>query len=243
MAETNSEAASPPPVRYDQDTCIVRLQDQLRTRSIFQLCDEIDLAINYYRYKKIRIEIDSPGGDISSLDYYVSKLQSWKSKGITVSTHALTYASSASAYIFILGDIGERYAYASSRIVLHFGRTSKNNSGLTVEELERHSSRLRELDVRYLEYVVNAIMGKILSNKIGKYPHYLSDHDQDVRDELNHIGIMETELSSKTIIKNVEKIRERIAILHEYGESISASAAEALLVVDVVERPREKFEY
>lgn len=243
MAENNSENTSPPPVRYDQDTCIVRLQDQLRTRSIFQLCDEIDLAINYYRYKKVKIEIDSPGGDISSLDYYVSKLQSWKSKGIIISTHALTYASSASAYIFILGDVGERYAYASSRIVLHFGRTSKHNNGLTVEELERHSSRLRELDFRYLEYVVNAIMGKIVSNKISNYPNYLSDHDQDIRDELNHIGILETELSAKTITKNVEKIRERIIRLHEYGEAITASAAEALMIVDVVERPRERFEY
>ena len=102
--------------KYETHRAVVRLAGELSNGSIFALCDEIDLALDYYKYPLVEIQIDSPGGPVDSLDYYLTRLKSWRADGLRVSTLAMTRAAGAAAVILALGDRGLRRAYPSARL-------------------------------------------------------------------------------------------------------------------------------
>lgn len=102
--------------KYEPHRAVVRLAGEVNNDSIFALCDEIDLALDYYKYPLVEIQIDSPGGPVDSLDYYLTRLKSWRADGLRVSTLAMTRAASAAAVILALGDGGLRRAYPSARL-------------------------------------------------------------------------------------------------------------------------------
>ena len=60
--------------KYETHRAVVRLSGELNNDSIFALCDEIDLALDYYKYPAVEIQIDSPGGHVDSLDYYLTQI-------------------------------------------------------------------------------------------------------------------------------------------------------------------------
>ncbi|MBS1681667.1 MAG: ATP-dependent Clp protease proteolytic subunit [Bacteroidetes bacterium] len=153
-----------PEVKYEKACAVIRLIGEVNNQSIFALCDEIDLAIEYYNYKKIDIQIDSPGGAITSLDYYLSKLHKWQQRyGVIIGTLGLTKIASSAAMILSLGTIGYRRAYQSSQLVYHNSRIITSKAEVwTKERLDYTNKSLAETDGR----LITRLVKHIHSNKV-----------------------------------------------------------------------------
>lgn len=104
---------------YDAHRATFRLTGEINAASIFALCDEIDLAIRYYCFRNILIQLDSPGGEIKSLYYYLTKLREWKQKKASISTQGMTSVCSAAAIILSMGDISRRSIYPITYLLYH----------------------------------------------------------------------------------------------------------------------------
>lgn len=123
-------------VIYRPDHAVVRFSGDVNANRIFSLCDEIDTAINYYFYDRVRIEIDSPGGEAKALNYFINQLASWRKRGVVIETMALTSCCSAGAYMLSFGDVGHRWALPDSMLLYHNVRVSGGNAALTVSRLD-----------------------------------------------------------------------------------------------------------
>lgn len=139
-------------VKYDHDRAIVRLVDPIQNETMFWVCDEVDLALEYYCYRHIELHIDSPGGSVAALEYYLSRLSYWRTiDGFVLETLALTAAASAAAMILALGTIGYRRAYRSAQLLFHDARIRPHQDETwTHEELEHHRRALMEADERMI---------------------------------------------------------------------------------------------
>ena len=108
---------------YEAQHASILLSGQVNESTMLRLCAEIDLAIGYYKYSDIQLLIDSPGGELRYLEYYLARLDEWRRRPrFRISTVALTEASSAAAIILTMGDVGHRSAYPSARILVHDAR-------------------------------------------------------------------------------------------------------------------------
>lgn len=158
-------------VRYDRDKLHVRLHGSIDNNSIFALCDEINLAVDYYHYQNIQIEIDSHGGAVSSLEYYLGQLKRWREEyRVRIGTLVMTTAASAAAVILSMGDIGHRRAYRSSRLLYHDARFISNNEMWTKYRLEEAYKQLRETDNRLLSSLVSHIHDQLIAPRAAQDP-------------------------------------------------------------------------
>lgn len=138
-------------VFYEQQRAIVRFCGPVDKIQIFCLCNEIESFINHYYYNHVVLEIDSNGGELQSLLYYIHKLKGWRKAGVMIETVALTQCASAAALMLSLGDIGHRYAMPRSNILYHNARVyASNQVPLTSGSLEKLRSSLSRADAEML---------------------------------------------------------------------------------------------
>jgi ATP-dependent protease ClpP protease subunit len=126
------------------------------------LCDEINLAIDYYQYQRFILQIDSVGGSATALEYYLQQLVRWRQRNVCIGTQALTRAYSAAAIMLSLGDIGHRWAYSTSRLLYHNPRVVTEGSAIDAHRL---IDMYRELTL-VNDHMVNQLASHIYENKI-----------------------------------------------------------------------------
>ena len=172
-----------------------RLKDDVSLDSVFELCDKIENMIEYLQYRKIRIEVDSRGGSLQAFDYFYTKLEQWRLKGVSVETLGLTKAMSAGALILSIGDVGKRKAYSSTTLLYHNGRIPMGEGTMLTREGARDLQRvLGSSDKRYINMLVQHIVDNSLISeryrqlasiyKSRKYPSKLSSNDIDSLDRV-----------------------------------------------------------
>ena len=216
--------------KYEKACAIVRLIGEVNNRSIFALCDEVDLAIEYYNYSKIDIHIDSLGGSISSLDYFISKLDKWQNKyGVTIGTLGLTNVASAAAMILSLGTIGYRRAYMSAQLTYHNSRILTNGQEIwTKERLDITSDRLTKTDDRLITRLVNHIFLNKVSKNESQKMHRIDYNFENEKYDILPLADITVETMQKEYIK-----------LHNLDTYITPSIAYKLFLID---SSQEKFE-
>jgi ATP-dependent protease ClpP protease subunit len=132
-----------------------RLKEDVNSDSVFKLCDEIDNMIEYLQYRRIRIEVDSSGGSLRAFDYFNTKLEQWRLKGVSVETLGLTTVMSAGALILSMGDVGKRKAFSSTTLLYHNGRIPMSAGTTLTREGARNLERLlADSDKRYINMLV-----------------------------------------------------------------------------------------
>ena len=152
-------------VRYEQQRAIVRFCGPVNTEQIFCLCDEIDSFIELYYYRHVTLEIDSNGGELQSLLYYIQKLKGWRKAGIRIETVALTQCASAAALMLSLGDIGHRYAMPKSKLLYHNARVyASDQIPLTSGSLEKLRFSLSKADAEMLVALLNHLFSGLGEN-------------------------------------------------------------------------------
>lgn len=151
---------------YQPDRAVIRFSGDVNADRIFNLCDEINFAIDSYYYKRVRIEIDSPGGEAKSLQYFIHNLDAWRAKGVVIETLALTSCCSAGAYMLSFGDIGHRAALPDTMLLYHNVRVTGGNEALTVNRLDSLRWSLSVTDARMLLQLLRHLYGADLPKQL-----------------------------------------------------------------------------
>jgi ATP-dependent protease ClpP protease subunit len=155
--------------RYEDSRAVVRLTGEISDDTVIRLADEIDLAIDYYCYRHVLIQIASPGGSFHALQFYLNRLRHWRSiDGLILGTVAMTTAASAGAVILSLGTIGHRRAYPAARLLYHGSRIVTGNGQVWTEELlNAHREALAEADaLLFSEMAAHSFRGHDHSNPL-----------------------------------------------------------------------------
>ncbi|MCE1226279.1 MAG: ATP-dependent Clp protease proteolytic subunit [Geobacteraceae bacterium] len=160
-------------VQYHADYAAIRFSGDVNADRVFSLCDEISFAQDYYHYNRVLIEIDSPGGEVKSLQYFVNRLAGWRAKGLVIETLALTSCCSAGAYMLSFGDPGHRAALPDSMLLYHNVRTATGTRALTVESLDSLRWNLSVTDYGMLLKLMRHQYGNILPLELFEQLHEL----------------------------------------------------------------------
>ncbi len=156
---------------YRHDEVVVRLQGPITEESIVALCDEINVAIDYYYYPRFILQIDSPGGSTTALDYYLQQLQYWRQRQIGIVTEALTCAYSAAAVMLSLGDIGHRRAYSTSKLLYHNPRVVTEGGAMDARTLIDAYHQLTTVNETMVDHLANHVYEKkILTEVVSQTP-------------------------------------------------------------------------
>lgn len=175
-------------VYYEPDRAKILFASPVTDSSILWVCDEIETALNYYHYSEIELQIDSPGGSVAYLEYYLARLQEWRRRpSFRLSTTALTQAASAAGVMLCLGDIGRRRAYAGAKILLHDVRIEetivmdKGKMGAIREVLEAADTRLVKFMARHIYSKILADLAGAGGSGVGHRQIHMADHNGKFR--------------------------------------------------------------
>lgn len=135
------------------DLPTIRLTGEINMATAYELIDEINLLHDYYQFRTISLEIDSPGGEADALHHIVESLAKWrKGEGRILRTRGLVEIASAAAMLLSLGTVGHRSAFPYSRLLYHSARTMfPSNSLQTYSSLRVHGKRLDDWDQKFLD--------------------------------------------------------------------------------------------
>ena len=218
-----AETLAAPAVKYEHDRAVVRLVGPVTVETILALCDEVDLATEYYQYPVVELQLASPGGDVAALDHFLSRLAQWRTTpAVIVETLALTQAASAAAIMLSLGDIGRRGAYASAQLVYHDSRTMlPDKTVATRAVLDQCSKSLADTDSRMLDILVSHVWEGCLAKR---------------RDtvELSFPDDPQLEFAHGVALRTQDDLRKVYSELNARDRIITPVTAKALFLVDTI---------
>lgn len=122
------------------------------------LADGIDRALetffNYYKYDKVNLKINSPGGSATALTHISQCLSQWKKCGKEIHTEGTFMAASAGALLLSLGKVGTRVVQKYSLILYHHSRVGGSTPVLTAGSADSLANIMRRLDGRMISNLV-----------------------------------------------------------------------------------------
>jgi len=147
----------------------IRLTGPIDMPLCYALIDEMKLLHDYYQYRIIELEIDSPGGDGDALHHLVQFLAPWsRGDGRILKTKGLNEVCSAAAILLSFGTLGHRTALPHSRLLYHHvRRTFPNGASQTVSELRATGNRLETWEKAFLDQLITHI-GRLPGKDLNK---------------------------------------------------------------------------
>lgn len=102
-------------------------------------------------YKKIELEISSPGGSVVALDHCIEIMERLRKQDVSFTTRALMSTSSAAAFLVSLGD--DRQTTRSTKFLYHKARL-EHVDAVTARKATEIVEIAHQLDERYLDLLV-----------------------------------------------------------------------------------------
>jgi ATP-dependent protease ClpP protease subunit len=151
----------------------IRITGDIDMPLCFVLIDEMKLLHDYYQFRTIELQIDSPGGSADALRYLVTSIADWRQgNGRVLKTLALNRVCSAAAILLSFGTMGHRRALASSRLLYHPVRTVFPQGTVhTVAQLRMTSMDLEDCDSKFLDLLAEHVCRR--SNMVDPYKRRL----------------------------------------------------------------------
>jgi ATP-dependent protease ClpP protease subunit len=145
----------------------IRLTGEIDMDMGYALIDELKLLHDYYQYRTIELEIDSPGGDGEAINHLVQFLAPWsRGEGRILKTRGLNQAGSAAAFLLSFGTLGHRTAYRHTRLLYHHvRRVFPNGCSRTVSQLRGEGKQLETWENNFLEQLI-AHVGRLPGRKV-----------------------------------------------------------------------------
>ena len=233
-----------PHIVHRHNHAVVVLDGDVDKASCRALLDAIGTAVDYYGYRLVEIQIDSPGGNGRPLKHLLDRLDLYRVQGVRFRTSALSIASSAGAVLVALGD--ERVAAPGSRLLFH-GSWLYRRGQLTARDCAGLHARLSRSDDKLLYRLVD----RAFAGPVTAPVHGAQTSDRKVLEQL----CADAELDPKatdpdrvqtlaaTLGQTVDEAikgddRETISKLYrrliQFDRPISGSLAKTLHLVDLV---------
>jgi ATP-dependent Clp protease, protease subunit len=135
---------------------VIRLTCEIDMPVAFALLDEIKLLHDYYQFREIELQIDSPGGSADALHHLLQSLEPWRSgNGRTLLTVGLNEIASAAALLLSFGTVGHRSVSAHSRLLYHaIRKVEREGVSQTVAQMRVATRRLGQWDDCFMDMLV-----------------------------------------------------------------------------------------
>ena len=157
----------------------VTFNDQVTSKSIIELVKQISALRDDEFYQEIELEIESPGGDVNALNYFLDAREEWKRRGVTLTTKALTSCASAGAIMLSLGDV--RKATPSSQLTYHYARLHlQETSPLTRAAALAAAASLDRVDRDLLQPIVERASGSETRPHQTEFDETLDESDNEM---------------------------------------------------------------
>ena len=69
---------------------------------------QFDRLFVYYKYRRVTLMMESPGGTIDGMDYVLRVIQRWAAQGRAVAIGSTFQCASAAAFLLSMGEWGRR---------------------------------------------------------------------------------------------------------------------------------------
>ena len=106
------------------DHAVAQFTGDLTLEAAIDLVNAVDALVDVYFYRRIEIQISSPGGLVQSIDHLALAVERWRAQGVRICTRVSTSAYSAGAVLFSIGD--ERVVEPTARLLYHGARLQQN---------------------------------------------------------------------------------------------------------------------
>lgn len=197
---------------YNHDSARILFSAPVTADSIFALCTACESAIDYYKYGKVELQINSPGGESDALRHFSVRLGEFQ-KRATVATTALNDCASAAALILSSGSLGHRSASIHSRLLYHRVRMSAEAA------LSRESQRISGL--------LTARSGESVIESLRELEKEIS------RDDLHHFSVLRRHINLEWFRKERQK---RGRLINTNADAIYDVAKQGTSLITAKER-------
>ena len=106
------------------DHAVAQFTGDLSVEAAIDLVNAVDALVDVYFYRRVEIQISSPGGLVQSIDHLALAVERWRAEGVQICTRVSTSAYSAAAVLFSIGD--ERVVEPTARLLYHGARLQQN---------------------------------------------------------------------------------------------------------------------
>lgn len=138
-------------VNYKSDRAIVTVAGVIEEMMMLKLTNSLQRLHQDLFYKKIELEISSPGGSVVALDHCIEIMERLRKQDVNFTTRALMSTSSAAAFLVSLGD--DRQTTRSTRFLYHKARL-EHVDAITARKATEIVESTHQLDERYLNLLV-----------------------------------------------------------------------------------------
>ena len=138
-------------VIYKSHHAVVTISGVIDEPMMLQLANAIQQLHYGCYYNRIELEISSPGGQVSALDYFVEVMERLRTQGVTFTTRALMSVSSAAANLVSLGD--RRETSRTSTFLYHNAR-AKGIESVTAQAAKEILNTVDRIDDHNLDRLV-----------------------------------------------------------------------------------------
>jgi hypothetical protein len=163
------------------------------------LCHEGALALEYqcerlfgyYKYERITLSIESPGGVIDGLEYVLRTMTKWAGEGRVVAVRSTFQCASAAAFLLAMGEWGKRRVDRATFLLFHSARIDSSAiGGMTAAYSTNLSQALSSVDRKLLEVLLGQMLKQTgsaqgLSNLIASRIRYLDKNWKQITNSLS----------------------------------------------------------
>lgn len=148
---------------HQNNYVIIRFLGELDISSAISLCDRIDVAINYFQYNVIDLQVNSEEGNVNALNYFKSKVNSLRKakKDVKLCTLAISEVNGPAIEMIAMGTEGCRRAYTTTQFA--FSESTRKMIGFAIDNVSPHQNYQKEL---LMKYAVNNHLEKGTVKKI-----------------------------------------------------------------------------
>lgn len=140
-----------------ENHAVIQLAGPLTQAEALEFRRSIHEAAEYWQFKELVFELDSPGGELQALRGVTHELKCWRSQGGTVKTLALGVAGSAAAIALALGNVGQRVSLPHSVLLFHHSRLVTDGGQLTARNAVSAAVQLQVVDRMLLSQLAEHI--------------------------------------------------------------------------------------
>ena len=138
-------------VNCKSDRAIVTVAGVIEEMMMLKLTNLLQSLHQDLFYKRIELEISSPGGSTVALDHCIEIMERLRQQGVIFTTRALMSTSSAAALLVSLGDV--RQTTRTTTFLYHKTRVTHADA-VTARKATEILERTHQLDERYLNLLV-----------------------------------------------------------------------------------------
>lgn len=166
LEEMTGETENPPVILLYGD-----ITDELVAEASATLISE---QYNPNRPEKIKIFLNSPGGDLHAAFAFIEIM---KASLIPIETYALGQCVSAALFIFMAGSKGNRIVTSTCSAMSHTYSTGVDGSHWDIQDVQKELKNVQEKIIdHYIEFT-GLPKATIMSKLIGKGDHWLKPED------------------------------------------------------------------